>query len=178
MNWNATISDAREVILQDAIKRDLATARRTALFEILWEERFLTRDQLVSRVEFKLGKNCFGTSAWEDNFYRDMRIVKCAFKAANMQLLFSRNRQRPGYYLAGEPELSSDFRQLLDGSANDLDQRQIDVYRIMGVSQRVRQACSISNTARAVVAYRIGRENPGISLIDANRMALKRAYSR
>lgn len=164
--------------MQDAIKRDVTTARRAALFEILWEERFLTRDQLVARIEFKLGKDCFGISAWEDNFYRDMRIVKCAFKEANQQLLFSRNNQRSGYYLAGEPELSSDFRQRIAGSANELDQHQIEIYKNLSISDRVLQACSISNTARAVVAYRIGRENPGISPEEANRLALKRAYSK
>ncbi|HXQ35077.1 MAG TPA: hypothetical protein VN843_13770, partial [Anaerolineales bacterium] len=63
-------SKAQRIILQDAIERELTTARRAALLQILWHERFLTRAQLISRVELKLGRNCFGTSAWEDTFYR------------------------------------------------------------------------------------------------------------
>ena len=69
---------AREILLQDAIERDPVTARRSLLLEILWHERYLTREQLIVRVEFQLGRNCFGFSAWEDNFYRDLRIIKRA----------------------------------------------------------------------------------------------------
>src|SRR3990172_10446315 len=88
----------KDVILQDAIQRDITTARRVALLEILWNERYLTRAQLIARVELRLGKNCFGVSAWEDTFYRDMRFVKKAFEAAGYRLLYSRNKQQPGYY--------------------------------------------------------------------------------
>jgi len=76
----------REAILQDAIQRDITTARRIALLEILWNERYLTRVQLIARVELRLGKNCFGASAWEDTFYRDMRLVKQAFETAGHRL--------------------------------------------------------------------------------------------
>ena len=53
----------KDVILHDAIQRDVTTARRVALLEILWNERYLTRAQLIARVELRLGKNCFGASA-------------------------------------------------------------------------------------------------------------------
>ena len=82
MRRNSFYPKAQEVILQDAIQRDLPTARRAALLEILWHERYLTRAQLMARVGLQLGKHCFGTSAWEDTFYRDMHVVKQAFKAA------------------------------------------------------------------------------------------------
>jgi hypothetical protein len=68
--------EMKDSILQDAMQRDITTARRVALLEILWKERYLTRAQLIARVELRLGKNCFGISAWEDTFYRDMRFVK------------------------------------------------------------------------------------------------------
>ncbi|RMD65485.1 hypothetical protein D6833_02900, partial [Candidatus Parcubacteria bacterium] len=61
-----------QALLHDAARRDLVTARRKALCEILWRERYLTREGLIARVEALLGKNCFGRSAWEDTFYRDM----------------------------------------------------------------------------------------------------------
>jgi hypothetical protein len=83
----------KDAILEDAPRRDITTARRIALLEILWNERYLTRAQLIARVELRLGKNCFGISAWEDTLYRDMRIVKQAFEAAGYRLLYSRNQQ-------------------------------------------------------------------------------------
>ncbi len=69
-----------DVMLHDAmLQRDVTTARRVTLFQILWNERYLTRDQLMIRMEYRLGRNCFGSSA-EDTFYLDMRVVKQAFK--------------------------------------------------------------------------------------------------
>jgi len=78
----------KEAILSDTIQRDITTARRSTLLEILWNERYLTRAQLIARVELRLGKNCFGVSAWQDTFYRDLRIVKQAFEAADYRLLY------------------------------------------------------------------------------------------
>ena len=168
----------KDAILQDAIRRDTTTARRIALLEILWNERYLTRLQLIARVELRLGKNCFGISAWEDTFYRDMSIVKQAFEAAGYRLLYSRNKQQPGYYLDGQLALSSEIKQVLKGSASEVDQRQIDIYRTLSFAERFHQGCSISDTARKVVAYRIRQGNPQLSLAEANRMALRRAYSQ
>ena len=168
----------KDAILQDAIRRDTTTARRTALLEILWNERYLTRLQLIARVELRLGKNCFGISAWEDTFYRDMRFVKQAFEAASYRMLYSRKKEQPGYYLDGQPALSSAIKQILTGSAAEVDQRQIEIYRKLSFAERFHQGCSISDTARKVVAYRIRQENPQLSLAEANRMALQRAYSQ
>ena len=36
-------SKAQGIILKDAVERDLTTARRAMLLEILWHERFLAR---------------------------------------------------------------------------------------------------------------------------------------
>ena len=168
----------KDAILHDAIQRDFTTARRIALLEILWNERYLGRSQLIARVELRLGKNCFGISAWEDTFYRDMRLVKQAFEAAGYRLLYSRKQEQPGYYLPGQPALSSEIKQALKGSAAEVDQRQIDVYRKLSFAERFHQGCSISDIARGVVAYRIRQENPRLSVAEANRMALQRAYSQ
>jgi hypothetical protein len=170
-------TQAKDILLHDAIQRDLATARRAALLEILWHERYLTREQLIARVEIRLGKNCFGASAWEDNTYRDMRVVKQAFQAAGQRLLYSRSRERPGYYLLGQPPLSPELRQVLAGSVAEVDARQIEIYQRLSPAERFRQGCSISDTARQVVAYRIRQENPGLDPAEANRRALQRAYS-
>jgi len=168
----------KDAIIHDAMQRDITIARRVALLEILWNERFLTRAQLIARVELRLGKNCFGISAWEDTFYRDMRFVKQAFETAGQQLLYSRNKQQPGYYLEGQPALRSEIQQELKGSATEVDQRQIDIYLKLSFAERFHQGCSISDTARQVVAYRIRQDNPKLSLMEANHMALQRAYSQ
>src|SRR6266542_4030921 len=132
---------ATGVILNDAIQRDITTARRAALLQILWNERYLTRAQLIARIEYRLGKNCFGTSAWEDTFYRDMRVVKQAFQAADYQLEYNRNKRNPGYYLRGQPALSPEFRQMVKISAAEADQRQIDIYQQLSSVARFRQGC-------------------------------------
>jgi hypothetical protein len=168
----------KDVILHDAIRRDGTTARRFTLLEILWNERYLTRAQLIARVELRLRKNCFGISAWEDTFYRDMRFVKQAFEVASYRLLYSRNKQQPGYYLDGQPALSAEIKQVLTGSMAEVDLRQIDIYRKLSFAERFHQGCSIIDTARKVVAYRIRQENPKLSVGEANRMAVQRAYSQ
>ena len=173
---NNSFSIAREIILQDAIQRDMTTARRSAMLEILWNERYLTRSQLIARTELRMGRNCFGVSAWQDTFFRDMRIVKKAFQTAGFSLLYSRNKSQLGYYLQGQPGLSPEFKQILKGSIDEVDQHQIDIYQKLSPSDRFSQGCSISDTARMVVAYRIRQENPKLSLVEANRMALQRAY--
>ena len=170
-------SVTKDILLQDASQRDITTARRSALLEILWNERYLTRAQLIARVELRLGRGCFGNSAWQDTFYRDMRIVKLALDVAGYPLSYSRNKQQPGYYLHGQPALSTEFKQILKASAGEVDQRQIDIYHKLSPSDRFHQGCSISDTARKVVDYRIRQENPKLSLVEANRMALQRVYS-
>ncbi len=167
-----------EVILHDAMDRDITTSRRAALLQILWNERYLTRAQLIARVEYRLGQNCFGISAWEDTFYRDMRVVRQAFLAAGHQLEYRRSRGQHGYYLHGQPALSPEFGQMINASAVEADQRQIDIYSQLSPADRFRQGCSISDTARNVVAYRIRQENPELTSQEANRLALQRAYTQ
>ena len=139
-------------------------------------ERDLTRTQLIARVEHRLGRDCFGASAWEDTFFRDMRLVKQAFETAGYWLLYSRNKKQPGYYLDGQSALSSEIKQILKTSAAEVDQRQIDIYQKLSFAERFYQGSSISDTARMVVAYRIPQENPKLPLVEASRMALQRAY--
>ena len=162
-----------DVMLHDAMQRDVATARRVTLLQILWNERYLTRTQLIARVEYRLGRNCFGTAAWEDTFYRDMRVVKQAFQAAGHVLEYSRSRKNKGYYVKGQPALSPELRQIVKASIAEVDQRQIDIYRRLSAADRFRQGCSISDSARNVVAYRIRRENPNLTALEANRLALQ-----
>jgi len=163
---------ALEVLLGDAITRDRTTARRVALWRILHQERYLTREQLIVRVEGKLGKGCFGNSAWEDTFYRDMRVVKRAFKAAGYKIAYSRGSQRPGYYLLDHPAIGADLSTALDGGVAEVDRSQITIFKGLSLEQRFRQGCSISNLARQVVAGRIRQRTPQLSLAEAHRQAV------
>jgi|SRR6266540_3306176 len=177
MMTNPISRKAVDILLHDAIQRDITTARRFLLLQILWNERYITRAQLIARVEYRLGKNCFGTSAWEDTFYRDMRLVKKAFQAAGYVLEYSRNKEHAGYYLQGQPAISPKIKQLIRASVAEVDQRQIDIYRQLSAAARFRQGSAISDTARNVVAYRIQQEHPEVTPLEANRMALQRAYT-
>ncbi|MCC7118118.1 MAG: hypothetical protein IT310_06295 [Anaerolineales bacterium] len=167
---------ALEVLFQDAIQRDIVTARRAALLHILWNERFLTRAQLIARIEYQLGQNCFGISAWEDAFYRDMRTIKQAFLAAGLILKYSRDKRRSGYYIYGQEALAPEFMNMIKASAAEADQRQIDIYRKLSPAKRFQQGCAISDTARDVVAFRIRHKNPSLTIQEATRLALQRAY--
>jgi hypothetical protein len=107
-----------------------------------------------------------------------MRFVKQAFEAAEYRLVYSRKKEQPGYYLDGQPALRSEIQQELKSIAADVDQRQIDIYHKLSFAERFHQGCSISDTARKVVAYRIRQDNPKLSLMEANQITLQRAYSQ
>ncbi|OGO17692.1 MAG: hypothetical protein A2Z14_05680 [Chloroflexi bacterium RBG_16_48_8] len=165
---------ALNVLLEDAITRDRTTARRSALLKILSQERYLTREQLIVRVEGVLGKGCFGVSAWIDTFYRDMQVVKRALGAAGYQLAYSRSLRRPGYYLRNHPSTGSELSTTLGGSVMEVNPTQIAIYKQLSIKQRFQQGCSISNLARQVVAHRLRQRNPQLSLAEAHRLAIQK----
>ena len=142
------------VLLLDAAGRDLVTARRKHLLEILVHERYLTRAQLRCRVEGFLGKGCFGKSAWEDVFYRDMRVVKKAFQAAGYGMAYSRKKNRPGYYLRGQGAISPELAKRIDGSVADVDSQQMAVTRKLTPADRVQQGFALTDLAYRVKRYR------------------------
>lgn len=164
---------AQEVMLQDAITRDRTTARRAMLVNILYQERYLTREQLIVRVEGQLGKDCFGVSAWQDTFYRDMRSVKQALHAAGYPLAYSRSLKRPGYFLRDRPAIGAGLSTILAGCVAEVDPSQMTIFQQLSFEQRFRQGCSISNLARQVVAHRIHQRNPQLSMAEAHCQALQ-----
>ena len=166
----------KDVLLEDAISRDRVTARRAALLKILHYERYLSREQLIVRVEGILGKGCFGETSWIDTFYRDMRVVKQALDAAGYQLAYSRSKKRPGYYLRNQPSISIDLVEKLESSANEVDPAQLAIFKGLSIKQRFQQGISISNLARTVVAHRIRQRNPKLNAIEANQKAIQKAY--
>jgi hypothetical protein len=78
--------------------------------------------------------------------------------------------------LKGQPPLSAELQQVIRNAAAEIDSRQIQIYHRLTPAERFRQGCSISNMARRVVAYRIRQEHPEISSLEANRLAVQRAY--
>jgi hypothetical protein len=165
---------AQQLLLQDAAKRDRMTARRVCLLRILWFERYLTRTGLIARVEAELGKECFGAAAWEDTFYRDMRVVKRALRAAGDELAYSRSDHQPGYFLRGKPGLHPDLSRVIDGSVAEVDPAQIAIYRRLTAADRFQQGCSISDTACQAAAYRLCQRKPELSLVEAQRLIRSR----
>ncbi len=158
MNTASIPQKALETLLQDALARDLVTSRRAHLLKILLHERYLSRQQLSVRIEGLLGKGCFGEAAWEDSFYRDMRIVKKALQAAGYRLKYSRRAARPGYYLHQQPAVSTELAATLAHSVAEVDPAQIRIWQRMPPAERFRLGCSITDAAHRAVAY---RQRPG-----------------
>ena len=143
-------SPIQTYLLQDAERRDLVTARRANLVRVLLRESYLTREALIQRVEFSMGTAAFGNKSWEDNFYRDMRVVKVALKEAGYLLKYSRQKGRAGYYLAGNPALGAQTQAEIRGALAELDDAQLDIYKRMPATQKFQQSISIINFGRRV----------------------------
>ena len=141
-------------LLRDAEKRDTVTARRSHLARILLRERYLTRENLIFRIEILMGFASYGEKSWEDNFYRDMRIVKAALNQAGYHVKYSRHQEGPGYYFAGEPSLHQTVKKEIAGALNELDDDQIEIYKHISPAQKFHQACSIINLAKKVAEYK------------------------
>jgi hypothetical protein len=146
--------ETQQVLLRDAASRDTVTARRKRLLEILLRESYLTRSGLIARVEAGIKKSCFGESAWEDTFYRDMRLVKQALQAAGYELAYSRKKHNPGYYLRGREGINQSLRRSIQGAVDDVDNQQVAITRRLQPRERVQQGLSITDLANRVVAYR------------------------
>lgn len=165
-----------DILLQDAMRRDLSTARRMEMLALLLNERYLTREQIMTRVEGRLGAGCFGCAAWEDTFYRDLRVVKEALRAAGYVLKYSRSRaerNRAGYYLEGEPPVSAALTDQLQRSIAETDPRQIDIFRRLTPAERVRMGCSVTDAATGAAAYRIRHNRPELTPVQSSYLAIQ-----
>lgn len=137
-------------LILDAAQRDRTTARRLALLQILWGERYLTREQLIVRVETRLGRKCFGARAWKDTFSRDMRFVRSAFAEAGHSLAYSRTKTKTGYYLRGEGILHEEIVQAIAGSIAEVDSAQVASFSKLTFAERFLQGSSITNISHQV----------------------------
>jgi hypothetical protein len=148
--------EAAYALLQDAAERDRTTARRAALTEILWHERWLGRGALMERTAQRLGSGCFGESAWEDTFNRDINAVREALSRAGADLAYSRTKGLDGYYLRGQGRLHPDIVAEIARQIVKIDLRQLGIYRALGLPQRVRQALKASEQAAWEARYQRG----------------------
>jgi len=146
-------------LLRDAEKRDPVTARRSHLARLLLRERYLTRESLMFRVESLMGFASFGEKSWQDNFYRDMRVVKAALKQAGFDLKYSRAGDRPGYYIAGGSSLHLNVITEITGALGEIDQEQIEIYKFIPPAQKFFQACSIINLGKKISMQGIAHEH-------------------
>ena len=172
MDTISFLPEAQLALLDDAIQRDRTTARRAWLLKILLQERNLTRSQLITRVEGKLGAGCFGDSAWKDTFYRDMRVVKRALRGAGYQLVYRRNPERPGYELLNQPPIGPDLAKILVGSVAEVNRTQLAVFHRLSTAERFRLGCSVSDTAHTAVSYRKRTAYPRLTKVEASGLAL------
>lgn len=150
---------AQQALLEDAAQRDLVTARRKLLVEFLSRERYLSREGLMARVEIVLGKDCFGDTSWQDVFYRDMRVVKKAFRAAGLALAYSRSIERPGYYLKGEDRLEQQVARQIEGAVLEVDPKQAAITRRLSPAERAQQGLSITHLAHQATTFREAQRN-------------------
>ena len=141
---------AQSFLLRDAEKRDRVTARRVYLTRALLRENYLSRETLIRRVEYLMGFKSFEEKSWEDTFYRDMRVVKQAFREAGFELRYCRKEDDKGYYLAGEPRLSKIVQKEISGAIAELDDVQMEIYKNMSPAQKFYQATSIIDFGQRV----------------------------
>jgi hypothetical protein len=139
-----------QLLLQDAEQRDLVTARRSALVRLLLSENFLTRAQLIVRVEMRLGRDCFGVNARHDTFYRDMRFVKQAFSLTGSVLRYSRRKGQRGYYQPGRGRLDQDTAAAIRGALAELDGQQLTIFKGLTLVQKFAAAASVIDFSRRV----------------------------
>ncbi len=80
-------------------------------------------------------------------------VVK-AFKASGYELAHSRDKERRGYYLRGEGELSEELYIQIKGAVDEIDPKQVEITRRLCPAQRVQQGLSLTGLAHSVVNYR------------------------
>ena len=126
----------QRILMPDEEIQNITTVRRWHLANILFRERYLTREVLIFRVESVMGFASFGEKNREANFYRDMRTVKAALKQAGLDVKFSRSLDKPGYYFAGEDSLHPDVKKEIAGALGEIDQEQIEIYKRISPAQK------------------------------------------
>ncbi len=143
-------------LLDKSAGREAARERRKHLLKFLYHQRYLTRKGLTWRLEWILGKGCFGKVVPRLAFLLDMWFVKKAFRASGYKLAYSLQKECRGFYLKGEGELSPEMVRAIRGAVAEVDPRQVEITRWLSPAKRVKQGLSLTNLAHSVVRYRQG----------------------
>ena len=141
----------RDFLREDPISRGIVVERRAHLIRALLRIRYLTRETLIRQVEFQMGFAVFGKENWINVFHSDMRVVKKAFSQSGYHLRYSRKNGQSGYYFVNEPDaLGESVKREIAGAIRELDDAQIEIYRMLPPSQKFYQAASIINLSKTV----------------------------
>jgi hypothetical protein len=160
--------DLRLGLLEDAIQRDIVTARRSMLLRLVWQESFLSGAGLIARTEAIVGRGCFGRAA-TSTFRRDIRALKALLKRAGFNLRFSRQAGRGGYYVVGRPELAPELARMIQAGMQDVDPKQIALAARLTPADRLQQAGQLSDGLRRMAVRRLQGEQPDLGLKEAYR---------
>jgi len=128
---------------------EAARTRRKRILRFLYNERYLTRKGLSSRLEMALGD----VPSWLA-FILDMWFICKAFQAAVYQLTHSWKGDRRGFYLRVEGDLSPEMERAIQGAVVEVDPKQVEITRRLTPAQRAQQGLSLTNLAHSVVRYR------------------------
>jgi hypothetical protein len=88
------------------------------------------------------------------DFVTDIWFVWRAFRVDGFVLAYSLTRERQGFYLRGERELSPETFRAIRGAVSEVDPKQVEITRRLTPAQRVQQGMSMTNLAQGVVSYR------------------------
>lgn len=157
--WKEAPIEEWRTLLQGLASRDMTMARRTALLRLVWQESFLTREGLITRVEGLLGRGCFGKDS-RATFFRDMRAVRRFLAQEGHRLLYSRRQGAKGYYVEGRPPLDERLQRLIAGAVAEVDPRQIAIYQRLSPAQRFHQGLSLIKWAERITVRQLQRRHP------------------
>ncbi len=158
------LTQLREMAIQNR-----PAARRAALLRIVWQQAYLTREGLISRVEDLLGRGCFAASS-RAAFYRDMAVVRRVLAETGHRLIYSRRAGQKGYYVEGRPRLDERLQRLIAGAVAEVDPQQIAVSRRLTPAQRFQQGRSMVELVERVAAFRLCQRQPHLSENQARRI--------
>jgi hypothetical protein len=168
--------DVWQALSLEAAGRDLVTARRTLLLALLWQQNYQIQSALIARIRYRLGLGSFGTNS-ALTFRRDMQAVKASLAAAGFELKFSRRAERPGYYIAGRPDLAPETVAAIRHALQEVDPRQVNIWRRLTAAQRVTLVTRSSNSVRTIAVQRLQQARPELDHSAARREVLRRYYA-
>jgi hypothetical protein len=142
---------------------------------LIWQENYQDQATLVTRVRYQLGLDCFGANS-ALTFRRDMQAVKAILADGGFELKYSRRPERRGYYIPGRPDLAPEIATAIQHAIEEVDTRQIEIWRHMTVAQRVRMATGMSDSLRSIAVHRLRQAHPALDRLSAQREVLQRYY--